>query len=167
MKYADVFSCGDTDVGRTNLVSHSIPVEPGTQPIRQAPRRLGAEKDQEVERQVGELVDKGLVEPTDSAWSSPVVLVKKKDGSWRLCVDYRQLNAVTKKDAYPLPRIDDSLDALSGSAYFSTLDLVSGYWQVPLDKGAQEKAAFATRGGLWKWWSCHLDSLPLLLRSKD
>ena len=151
IKYADVFSCGDTDVGRTNLVSHSIPVEPGTQPIRQAPRRLGAEKDQEVERQVGELVEKGLVEPTDSAWSSPVVLVKKKDGSWRLCVDYRQLNTVTKKDAYPLPRIDDSLDALSGSAYFSTLDLVSGYWQVPLDQDAQEKAAFVTRGGLWKW----------------
>ena len=151
LEYSDVFSCGDTDVGRTNLVSHSIPVEPGTHPVRQAPRRLGAEKDQEVERQVGELVDKGLVEPADSAWSSPVVLVKKKDGSWRLCVDYRQLNAVTRKDAYPLPRIDDSLDALSGSAYFSTLDLVSGYWQVPLDQDAQEKAAFTTRGGLWKW----------------
>ena len=108
LEYSDVFSCGDTDVGRTNLVSHSIPVEPGTHPVRQAPRRLGAEKDQEVERQVGELVDKGLVEPADSAWSSPVVLVKKKDGSWRLCVDYRQLNAVTRKDAYPLPRIDES-----------------------------------------------------------
>ena len=66
-------------------------------------------------------------------------------------MDYRRLNSVTRKDAYPLPRIDDSLDALTGSAYFSTLDLLSGYWQVPLDAEAQEKAAFVTRGGLWTW----------------
>ena len=150
-QYADVFSSDDADVGQTNLVSHSIPVEPGTTPIRQAPRRLGVEKDQEVERQVEELVKKKLVVPGDGAWSSPVVLVRKKDQTWRLCVDYRALNAVTRKDAYPLPRIDDSLDALAGSVFFSTLDLLSGYWQVPLDQDAQDKAAFVTRGGLWKW----------------
>ena len=92
-----------------------------------------------------------MVEPTDRSWSSPVVLVRKKDQSWRLCVDYRRLNAVTRKDAYPLPRIDDSLDALSGSIFFSTLDLVSGYWQVPLDEEAQQRSAFVTRGGLWRW----------------
>lgn len=149
--YADVFSKDETDVGLTSLVSHSIPVEPGTNPIRQPPRRLGVEKDLEVERQVADLVRKGMVESTDSSWSSPVVLVKKKDNSWRLCVDYRRLNAVTRKDAYPLPRIDDSLDALAGSVLFSTLDLLSGYWQVPLDQDAQDKAAFVTRGGLWKW----------------
>ena len=151
VEYADVFSSDDTDVGQTSLVQHSIPVEPGTAPIRQPPRRLGVEKDQEVERQVEELVKKKLVVPADGAWSSPVVLVRKKDNNWRLCVDYRQLNAVTRKDAYPLPRIDDSLDALAGSVYFSTLDLLSGYWQVPMDEDAQEKSAFVTRGGLWKW----------------
>ena len=74
------------------------------------------------------------------------MLVRKKDNSWRFCVDYRKLNAITQQDAYPLPRIDESLDALSGSKYFSTLDLISGYWQVPLDKDAQEKCAFSTRG---------------------
>ena len=77
-----------------------------------------------------------------------MVLVRRKE--WRLCIDYRRLNAVTKKNAYLLPRKDDSLDALVGSMYFSTLDLVSGYWQVPLDQDAREKSAFVTRGGLWQ-----------------
>ena len=80
-----------------------------------------------------------------------MVLVHKKDQFWRLRIDYRWLNAITRKDAYPLPRIDKSLDALAGSMYFSTLDLVSGYWQVPLDQDAKEKSAFMTRGGLWQW----------------
>jgi hypothetical protein len=78
-------------------------------------------------------------------------LVRKKDGAWRFCVDYRRLNSLTQQDAYPLPRIDESLDALAGSRYFSTLDLVSGYWQVPLDQEAQERSAFITRSGLWQW----------------
>jgi hypothetical protein len=149
-KYAGVFSQGDDDLGVTELVTHEIPTLPGTQPIKQAPRRLGIEKDQEVERQVQGLAQRGLVEPADSAWSSPVVLVKKKDNSWRLCIDYRKLNAVTRKDAYPLPRIDDSLDALSGSVYFSTLDLVSGYWQLKMSEDASNKATFAMKSGLWK-----------------
>ena len=80
-----------------------------------------------------------------------MVLVRKKDHFWRLCIDYGRLNAVTRKDAYPLSRIDGSLDALAGSMYFSTLDLVSGYWQVPLDQDTKEKSAFVTRGGLWQW----------------
>ena len=76
---------------------------------------------------------------------------RKKDDTWRFCIDYRRLNAVTRQDAYPLPRIDDSLDALAGSRFFSTLDLTSGYWQVPLSQDAQEKSSFITRSGLWKW----------------
>jgi len=78
-------------------------------------------------------------------WNSPVVLVWKKDGSWRFCVDYRILNSVIIQGAYPLSRIDESLDALAGSKYFSTLDLLSGYWQVPLIPDTQEKAGFITR----------------------
>lgn len=149
--YSDVFSSGDQDVGLTNLAKHSIPVVPGTRPIRHAPRRLGVEKEIEVEKQIQKLQHQGQIEPASGAWSSPVVLVKKKDGSWRFCVDYRRLNAVTQYDAYPLPRIDESLDALSGSQYFSTLDLMSGYWQVPLDEDAKEKSTFCTRNGLWRW----------------
>jgi len=90
------------------------------------------------------------MEPAQSAWSSPVVLVWKKEGSWWFCVDYRKVNSVTIQDAYPLPRIDESLDALAGSKYFSSLHLLSEYWQVPLSPDAQEKAAFITRDSLWK-----------------
>ena len=149
-RYTDVFSRDESDVGHTKMAIHEIPLKPGVRPIRQPPRRLGPTKDAEVERQVEGLRERGLIEPTDGAWSSPVVLVKKKDGAWRFCVDYRRLNDITCQDAFPLPRIDDSLDALSGNALFSTLDLVSGYWQVPLSPDAQEKSAFVTRSGLWK-----------------
>ena len=149
--YKDVFSQGEHDVGLTSEVQHEIPVLPGTVPIKQPPHRLGPEKEAEVRKQVDSLLERGLIEPASGAWSSPVVLVRKKDGTWRFCVDYRKLNAVTQYDAYPLPRIDESLDALSGSHYFSTLDLVSGYWQVPLSEDAKEKSTFTTRNGLWRW----------------
>lgn len=151
VEFQDVFSRSDTDVGRTHLVEHSIPVKPGTRPIKQQPRRLGPEKEAEVGRQVKELSEQGLITPSNSAWSSPVVLVKRKDGNWRFCIDYRQLNSVTEQDCHPLPRIDESLDALAGSKIFSTLDLISGYWQLPLDEDAQDKSSFVTRDGLWKW----------------
>jgi len=147
--YGDVFSSGDHDVGRTRAVRHEILLTAGTVPIRQPTRRLGPEK--EVSRQVRDLLDRGLIKPAHSVWSSPVVLVRKKDGSWRFCVDYRKLNSMTIQDAYPLPRIDESLDALAGSKYFSTLDLLGGYWQIPLSPEAQEKTAFITQDGLWKW----------------
>jgi hypothetical protein len=150
-QYADVFSSGEHDMGLTNLVKHSISLVPGARPVKQAPRRLGAEKEAEVDKQIQKLRNQDLIEPAFGAWSSPVVLVKKKDGSWRFCIDYRRLNAVTLHDAYPLPRIDESLEALAGNRYFSTLDLMSGYWQVPLDSDAKDKTAFCTRGGLWRW----------------
>ena len=104
-EFQDIFVKQDGELGRTNLVQHHI--DTGNQrPIRQRP--LG-QRD-EIKRQVNEMLDKGLIEPTDSPWSSNVVLVRKKDGSQMFCVDYRQVNATTVKDAYPLPRIDETLD---------------------------------------------------------
>ncbi len=95
------------------------------------------------------MLDRGVIEPCQSSCASPVVLVTKKDGTTRFCVDYRKLNDVTRKDAYPLPRIDDTLDALRGSRYFSTLDLYLGYWQVEMDEQNVDKMAFVTRQGLF------------------
>ena len=150
VEYQDVFSSGEFDIGRTTRVKHSIDTG-GAAPIRQPLRRSSPQQREEVERQVQELLAKGLIEPSDSPWASPVVLVTKKDGSKRLCLDYRKLNEVTKKDAYPLPRIDDSLDALGNAKYFCTLDLASGYWQVEMNDEARDKSAFSTTSGLYAW----------------
>ena len=96
------------------------------------------------------MLDKGVIREFQSPWSSPVVIVKKKDGSYRFCVDYRKLNDVTWKDCYPLPNIEDNFHALSGARYFCSLDLASGYWQVEMDDKSREKTAFATRKGLFE-----------------
>ncbi|GBM89597.1 Transposon Ty3-I Gag-Pol polyprotein [Araneus ventricosus] len=89
-------------------------------------------------------VRSGIIEESSGPWASPIVLVKKKDGSTRFCVDYRKLNEITKKDSYRLPRIDDTLDALNGSQWFTTLDLKSGYWQIEIRPEDREKTAFTT-----------------------
>ena len=104
-----------------------------------------------IQKQVKEMLDDDIVQPSNSPWASPVVLVKKKDGTLRFCVDYRRLNAVTKKDVYPLPRIDDTLDRLRHARYFSSMDLKSGYWQIEVDERDREKTAFVTPGGLYEF----------------
>ena len=143
-EYRDVFSSGPTDMGRTGLVKHTI--DTGDQrPIWLPPRRLPILKMEEVQK----MLDQGVIEPCHSSWASPVVLVTKKDGNTHFCIDYRKLNDVTRKDAYLLPRIDDTLDVLRGLQYFSTLDLYSGYWQVEMDEQDIDKTAFVTRQGLF------------------
>ncbi|KAG5899439.1 hypothetical protein JTB14_033630 [Gonioctena quinquepunctata] len=149
-KYQDIFDTGQGKGGRTNVVQHKIDTG-GARPIRQSARRLPLAKKEEADKIVSDMGKAGVIEPSDSPWSSPVVLVKKKDGSTRFCVDYRQLNNVTKKDSYPLPRIDDTLDTLAGSTIFSTLDLKSGYWQVELAQEDREKTAFTIGSGLWQF----------------
>ena len=97
------------------------------------------------------MLQQGLIEPSSSPWSFPVVVVKKKNGKYRLCVNYKPLNDITKKDNYPLPRIDEILDSLRDAQWFSTLDLASGYWQIKVKKEDQEKTAFITKFGIYQF----------------
>lgn len=149
-KYKHIFSLSDNDVGRCDLLQHTIHTGDAA-PIRQPPRRTPPWKQTEIERQVENLLEKGMIQESTSPWASGVVLVTKKDGSQRLCVDYRQLNKATVQDAFPLPNISDSLDCLSGSQWFSTLDMASGYWQVGMDPSTKHKSAFTTSNGLFEW----------------
>lgn len=149
-KYQDVFEIGEGSKGRTSVVKHAIDTGEA-KPIRQNPRRLPLAKREEARKIIKEMEDDGIIEPSNSPWVSPVVLVKKKDDTLRFCVDYRMLNNVTKKDSYPLPRIDDTLDSLEGCKLFSTLDLKSGYWQVGLEPKDKEKTAFSIGEGLWQF----------------
>ena len=148
--YGDVFSRGNHDLGCTDLTEHTI--DTGDQrPIKLPPRKVPLGKRDEAEEMIRDMKQQGLIEPSKSPWSFPVVMVKKKDGSLRFCIDYRALNQATVKDSYPLPRIDDTLDALSGSKWFSTLDLKSGYHQVKMADQDKEKTAFCAGGGLQLW----------------
>ena len=125
-KNQDVFSRGDWDLGRTDCVKHHIETGDAA-PVKQRPRRHSPKEQEEITRQVQNLIAGGQIEPSDSPWASNVVLVNKKDGTKRFwfCIDYRRLNSLTIKDAYPIPRIDDTLDTLAGAKWFSTLDLVA------------------------------------------
>ena len=149
-KHQNAFQLEPGDMGRAILVEHHI--RTGDQPpIRQAPRQLAPHRRQLVDDEVEKMLEGGTIEPAEGPWASPVVLVKKKDDNMGFCVDYRRLNQVMIKDAYPLPRIDDSLDTLAGSCWFSTMDLVSGYWQVAMAPEDREKTAFSTHRGLFQF----------------
>jgi hypothetical protein len=116
-------------------------------PIKPLPRRLPNALRPVVEEQVSEMLENQVIKPSNSPWASPIVLVRKKDGDWRFCIDFRKLNEVTVKDAFPLPQVADLVDSLSGHRYFSTLDLASGHLQVRMEESNQEKTAFVIPGG--------------------
>jgi len=125
----------------------TIELEPGTTPISKAPYRMAPAEMAELKKQLEELLDKGFIRPSSSPWGAPVLFVKKKDGSFRLCIDYRGLNKVTVKNKYPLPRIDELMDQLGGAQWFSKIDLASGYHQIPIEPTDVRKTAFRTRYG--------------------
>ena len=97
------------------------------------------------------MIATGVMEPSNSSWASSVCLVEKEDGAFRFCIDYRRVNAVSKKDAYPIPDIQDALDNLRGSRYFATIDLLSGYWQLGMTDRDKERSAFYTRRGFFQF----------------
>ena len=144
-EYSDVFNQGEDDLGNTPLLEQAI--ETHGPPLRQPYRQQNPAVRREEMAQVQQMLSSNVIRPSNSPWASPVLMVRKKDGSLRFCVDFRQLNAATVKDAHPLPRIDDLLDALHGAKWFSTLDLKSGYWQVPITEQDKAKTTFRTSSG--------------------
>uniref|UniRef100_A0A9J7XVL9 ribonuclease H n=1 Tax=Cyprinus carpio carpio TaxID=630221 RepID=A0A9J7XVL9_CYPCA len=145
--------------GRTDVLKHCIYTNHQV-PIKQRPYRMSPAKQFVVKEQLEEMVKAGIVESSHSGWASPVVLVPKKDGSLRFCVDYRKLNAVTENDAYPIPNITEILESLSGTAIFTTIDLNSGYWQVAMEPQSKPKTAFITPSGLY-----HFNVMPFGLKN--
>ena len=139
---ADVFASHPTDLGRTTIVKHHIDTG-GERPVHERVRRFPYQQTDEIKQQVETLRKQGIIKECTGSWASNVVLVKKKDNSWRMCVDYRALNLKTKNsDPYMLPRIDETLDKLSNAKFFSTLDLLMGYHQVEMTEEAKEKTGF-------------------------
>ena len=131
-EFSNIISKGEDNLGCTPLLQHTIETEGPL--LRQPYHCQNPAVHREEMAQVQQMLSSGVIRPSYSPWASPVVIVKKKDGSLRFCVDFRQLNAATVKDAHPIPRINDHLDALHGAHWFSTLDLKSGYWQVPIQE---------------------------------
>ncbi|CAL9687717.1 unnamed protein product [Knipowitschia caucasica] len=148
--YESVFATHETDLGCTNLLSQDIPLVDEV-PIRQRYRRIPPSEYEAVKAHINQLIEAQVIRESCSPYASPIVLVRKKDGSLRLCVDYRLLNSKTRKDAFPLPRIEETLDSLSGAVWFSTLDLASGYNQVPVTEADRPKTAFCTPFGLFEF----------------
>ena len=142
---------GDNDLGCTKVLHHNIDNTGNASPIQRPVQRLSLPVKEEVKKLLEEMLQKDVVSPSTSPWASPVVLVRKKDGSTRFCIDYRKVNSLTRKDAYPIPKIDKTLDTLAGAKLFSTLDLRSGYWQVQVNPEHREKTAFCTSKGLFEF----------------
>ena len=129
----------------------AIELIPGTAPISISPYRMAPVELLELKKQLQDLLDKGFIRPSVSPWGAPVLFVKKKDGTMRLCMDYRQLNRVTVRNKYALPRVDDLFDQLRGASVFSKIDLRSGYHQLRIAEADISKTAFRTRYGHYEF----------------
>ena len=147
LKFENCFANDEDDLGTCQVAEHTIDIGDAV-PVHQRPYKSAWRERTIIQQQVDRMLKQGVIEPSESPWSSPVVLVKKKTGEWRFCVDYRKLNEVTVNDVYPLPRIEDTLSQLEGSRYFSLMDLQAGYHQIPVRPEDRPKTAFITADGL-------------------
>ena len=148
-KYKDMWRPGK--LGCIKATEHRIELVKGTKPIHQMPYRQGLPAREKTIEIIQQMMEQDVIEPCTSEWASPVVFAPKKDGSTRFCVDYRRLNAVTKPDVYPLPRMDDCLDSLGDAMIFTTLDANSGYWQLPVAEEDRDKTTFTTFAGTFRY----------------
>jgi hypothetical protein len=152
LKYKDLFAEKDDEIPGTDAFQYKLTLkDPHMMPLKQRAYRVPQAKREEIDNHIDKLLEADIIAPSASPWSSPVVLVSKKTGGSRLAIDYRALNEVTISDAYPLPRIDDALEFLSGAKYLTTLDCYSGFHQVPLDPDSRPLTAFITSRGLYEF----------------
>ena len=143
VEYHDLFSLEKNEIGCTKAAEHVIELkDPDTTPFKERFRRIPPPQVDEVRGHLKLMLDAGVIQPSNSPWCNAVVLVRKKDGSLRFCIDFRRLNSLTKKDSHPLPRICETLDSFIGAAYFSTFDLTYGFWQVPMAEESKQFTAF-------------------------
>lgn len=149
-EYRDCFATSLREIGKTNVTTMSIKMTDYT-PVTYRPYRMAFANREKVRSIVQDLLDNGIIQESDSPYASPILLVKKKNGEERMCVDYRAVNRKTIKDKYPLPRIDDLLDNIQGNKFFTTLDLASGYHQIPIDAESVSKTAFVTPDGHFEY----------------
>ena len=138
-------------LGTIKAAKHRIDLEEGAKPVYQPPYRAGHRARGIEKAEIGRMLQEGVIEPASSEWASPVVLVPKKDGSLRFCVDYRRLNKLTRRDSYPIPRMDECIDSLGDATVFTTLDCNSGYWQVEVDEPDRDKTTFTSHMGLFRF----------------
>ena len=150
-EFDDLFMKRKADIGRCTIAKHTIEVEPGAVPHREGARRMSPEKAERANQEVRSLLALGMIQPSLSPWASGIVMVKKKSGELRFCCDFRPLNEVTIKDAYPLPRIDENLARLGNAEIYTSIDLAWAFWQIPLRKADRHKRAFACELGLFEW----------------
>lgn len=155
-RYDHVFDWNNDTIGRTDVINHKIIIQEDTMPISHRPYRISPLEAEYLQKELDKYCKLGVISPSNSPWAAPVILVKKKNGEYRMVIDYRKLNTVTKKDAYPLPRIDDLLDTLGKAKVFSALDMRAGFHQVPLDESSKELTAFTTKFGTY-----HYNTLPM------
>ena len=150
-EFPDVFPEELPGIPLEGEVDLAIEIVPGTVPMSRAPYRMAPMELKELKSQLQELLDKGFIRTSVSPWGAPVLFVKKKDGTLRMCIDYRQINKVTVKNKYPLPRIEDLFDQLKGTGVFLKIDLRSGYYQLRVKEGDVPKTAFRTRYGHYEF----------------
>lgn len=150
LEYFDIFSYNG-GLGKTNLAEHKIELKANTSPVVEPLRRNALVENKEISRQVQDILDKGVIEEAKSPWASAIVLVKKKNGKLRFCIDFRKPNESTIVWKYPLPRIDDMIDNMRGRKYFTCLDLASGYWQIEMEEDSRPLTAFRTRDGQYQF----------------
>ena len=140
-EYHDIFALEDGEMGCTEAAKHKIEVT-DLKPFKERPRNIPSGLLEEVKEHLDHMLDMGGIQPSKSAWCNAVVLVWKIDEGLRFCINFQRLNAQTQKNTFPLPQIHNAIDALSGSKYYTTVDLLSGFWQIPMEESSKQYTAF-------------------------